>query len=459
MRRASVGFASLAVALVLVAPAFTSPQTAIRGQGWLPHEHGAHWTYSWSDSTYSPTPTKEKVTVSGASGSSFTLAWTSANLGNPATAVSGNGTVSFQETDAGLVNTNWTSSPPPAAFPVLCDVAASCGNSLASFYYNVIWGSRQPTLAEPLLGGTSWTTTGGAQNDVGGTSVYLGIQSVSVPAFNRPVRAAVIRTQLSQVGAIGDPYGSGVRTVWWVYGVGPVKMVFRHAGGASAPVTSGELISTDLVQQVPPPDVDYFPLRQGLTGRFQWTNATHLKKPEVQSFKVDQAANGSAVISVASVSGPIKTKGNYSFTLRAGGVSNLAGAASAATLLSLPPLGPKSLPATKRRHFFTIFDLMDFGFNPILPAYGVAGTHWSASRGSSDFQVYGVTGTSTVMGVEPVSVPAGTYRALVIRTTLDEPGFPYGSGVRTSWFAPGKGLVKLVFKHADGSTSQVVRLS
>jgi hypothetical protein len=73
--------------------------------------------------------------------------------------------------------------------------------------------------------------------------------------------------------------------------------------------------------------------------------------------------------------------------------------------------------------------------------------------------VYGVTGTSTVMGVEPVSVPAGTYRALVIRTTLDEPGFPYGSGVRTSWFAPGKGLVKLVFKHADGSTSQVVRLS
>jgi hypothetical protein len=27
--------------------------------------------------------------------------------------------------------------------------------------------------------------------------------------------------------------------------------------------------------------------------------------------------------------------------------------------------------------------------------------------------------------------------------------------VRTMWFAPGRGLVKLVFKHRDGSTSLV----
>ncbi|HWE83003.1 MAG TPA: hypothetical protein VG265_15225, partial [Gaiellaceae bacterium] len=254
MLRVFVGLASLVGALSLAAPALTSPAATIKGQGWLPHQRGVDWTYSWKDSTYSPTATKEKVTLSTASGSAFTLAWTSANLGNPTTAVSGDGTVSFQETDSGLINTNWSSSPPPTAFPVLCEQATSCGNSLASFYYNVIWGSRQPTLAEPLLGGTSWTTTGGAQNDVGGTSVYLGTQSISVPAFSRPVRAAEIRTQLSQVGAIGDPYGSGVRTVWWVYGVGPVKMVYRHAGGANAPVTSGELLSTDLVPQAPPPD-------------------------------------------------------------------------------------------------------------------------------------------------------------------------------------------------------------
>jgi hypothetical protein len=34
-------------------------------------------------------------------------------------------------------------------------------------------------------------------------------------------------------------------------------------------------------------------------------------------------------------------------------------------------------------------------------------------------------------------------------------GFKFGSGTRTSYFAAGKGLVKLVFRHGDGSTSVV----
>jgi hypothetical protein len=46
-----------------------------------------------------------------------------------------------------------------------------------------------------------------------------------------------------------------------------------------------------------------------------------------------------------------------------------------------------------------------------------------------------------------------------VKSTLKQAGYPWGSGVRTSWFAPGKGLVKLVFKHGDGSVSEVVRLS
>ena len=56
---------------------------------------------------------------------------------------------------------------------------------------------------------------------------------------------------------------------------------------------------------------------------------------------------------------------------------------------------------------------------------------------------------------------AGTYRALVVRSTLKQSGFRYGSGSRTCWFAPGVGLVKLLFKHGDGSvtTSELVRAS
>jgi hypothetical protein len=60
-----------------------------------------------------------------------------------------------------------------------------------------------------------------------------------------------------------------------------------------------------------------------------------------------------------------------------------------------------------------------------------------------------------VLGVQKVTVQAGTFQALAVRTTLVQAGFPYGSGTRTSWFAPGKGLVKLVFAHGDGSVSTV----
>ena len=42
-----------------------------------------------------------------------------------------------------------------------------------------------------------------------------------------------------------------------------------------------------------------------------------------------------------------------------------------------------------------------------------------------------------------------------MRSVLKQQGFPFGSGTRTTWFAPGRGLVKLVFKHGDGSVSTV----
>jgi hypothetical protein len=72
-----------------------------------------------------------------------------------------------------------------------------------------------------------------------------------------------------------------------------------------------------------------------------------------------------------------------------------------------------------------------------------------------DYAIYGVTGTAKVLGVQKVKVAAGTYSALAVQTTLKQAGFPFGSGTRTSWFAAGKGLVKLVFRHADGSVSTV----
>jgi len=435
-----------AAAAWLAAPSYAS--------GWLPHPADATWTYQWTDSVYQTTPTNENVTVKSSSGNSFTLAWDTSGAGTP-DAPQSSGTVSFQDTNFGLVNTDWTSTPPLSAFPILCPTLGSCGNSLASAFYNVIWGARAPVLFEPLLQGTSWSASGGAQNDVTSTNDYLGTEQITVPAFSQPVTAAKIRSQITQAGALGDPYGSGVRTTWWVYGVGPVKVVFEHAGGTCAPVTTVTLHSTNQTAQPPPFDAAYFPLQAGLKGTYTWTNKRYLKKPEVESYTIDQAANDTAIVKVQSVSGPMKVAGAYQFTTRIDGVTSVASATKAASLAKLPPLGPRSLPTAKRRHFFTPFDLMTFGFNPLIPAYPAAGNTWSSDPNSRDFDVYGVNGSSRVVGVQKVTVPAGTFQALVVTSTLSQPGFKFGSGTRTMWFAANKGLVKLVFRHGDGSVSTV----
>jgi hypothetical protein len=459
LRRAakSLRAAVLAVSLMPVALVLATPAAA---DEWLPHPAAAQWQYVWSDSSYNPTGTIENVIVQSQTGTTFTLAWadtadTPPAAGTNPSCFSANadiGTISFQDTNAGLINTNWNSCPPPVDAPILCAVVSPCPNSLSSAFYNVIWGDRVPVLSEPLLQGLSWNATGGAQNDVGSTSFYLGLQSVKVPAFPGGVTAAVVRTNIVQVGALGDPYGSGTRTTWWVDGVGPVKVVFAHTGGGLAsygppPVTAVSLLSTSLKPVKPPPDQDYFPLVVGTKGTYEWTNKRHLPQPEVEAVSVGAASNRSARIQVKSVSGPIRALGQYLFSTRLDGVTNLSGSVSAATLVKFPSLG-------HRRHFFTPLDLMTYGFHPMLPAYPVPGTVWH-SGDASDFHIYGVTGTTTVIGVRRVHVPAGTFNALELRSVLTQRGHRFGSGVRTMWFGAGRGLVKLVFKHGDGSTSVV----
>jgi hypothetical protein len=422
---------------------------------WLPHSSDATWTYTWSDTVYNTTPTKEKVTVQDTKGPAFTLAWTTNGLDNPSDAPTSIGTVSFQDTNFGLVNTNWGSGAPPAQFPILCSAVSQCGNSLASSYYNVIWGARVPTLAEPLVKDLTWASTGGTGNDVGSSNQYVGTETLTVPAFKDPVVAAKVRSDITQAGALGDPYGSGVRTTWWVYGVGPVKVVFAHAGGKGAPLTTAVLQSTSLTPKPPPTDANYFPLVKGAAFTYRWTNAKYFKQPVVESATVAAVANGSAQLSVQSVTGPLKVQGAYGYTTRLDGITNIWGTTKSASLAKLPKLGPSSAPVDKRRHFTTPFDLMNYGLNPIMTAYPSIGDSWQSDTSGRDWQVYGVTGSTKLAGIQTVKVPAGTFKALVVASTLKQAGFPFGSGTRTMWFAPGKGLVKLVFRHADGSVSLV----
>jgi hypothetical protein len=440
----------LALALTLVGGA--------QADDWWPHPNDATWTYQWTDTVYNQIPTKEKVTVKEVKGKNFVVSWTTKDVGNPGDAILSFGDMAFQETTAGLVNTDWASNPPPPDFPILCAQIGGCNNSLASTLYYLIWGSRSPLLVGPLLKDMTWQGTGGAQNDVSSTSNYQGTERITVPAFPDGVLASKVRTEATQAGALGDPYGSGVRTIWWVYGVGPVKMVFEHAGGSDAPVTTSELVETNQVPKQPPADENYFPLTKGLKLRYRWTNTKHLKKPSIQEALVDEVVNNSARFTFRHISGPIRVAGSYGFSTRTDGVTNIWGLTKAATAIKFPALGPRALPRDKRRHFFTPFDLMNFGFNPLMQAYPAAGQVWGSKSPSRDFSTFGVNGSARVLGIQKVKVPAGTFDALVIRSSLSQPGFRFGSGTRTSYFVAGKGLVKLVFRHGDGSVSTVVLL-
>jgi hypothetical protein len=445
--RCRLAFAAAVLAAFSFAPAALADD-------WLPHSKDATWTYEWTESVYNPTPTKEKVTVSESSGTAFTLAWTTVDQGNAPTAPASVGNVEFQETNGGSQNTNWSSNAPPQSFPILCPTGNQCGNSLASTYYNVIWGSRAPVLAAPLLKGTNWTSTGGANSDVVSASDYLGVEKVTIPAFPEPVIAAKIRSEITQVGALGDPYGTGVRTVWWVYGVGPVKVVFEHAGGSS-PIFTSVLVSTNQTAKAPPPDTRYFPLVKGAKLKYSWTNTKYMKKPSVQEVTTEAVSAGSARFGVKDVSGPIRVRGGYVMSIHADGVTSLSTQTSSQSLAPFPPLGPRALPKERRRHFSTPFDLMLYGFNPILPAYGTPGAVWGSKIPSRDYSVFGVTGSARILGLQTIKVGKKTYRALAVQSKLTQKGFKFGSGTRTSYFAADTGLVKLVFRHGDGSVSTV----
>lgn len=419
---------------------------------WQPFSDSADWVYGWSDTAYSPEVRKEHYTVAGRSGNLFRLSWD--EVDPPADQTPSSGTIDYQQTQAGLVNVNYQSTPPPVQFPILCASASSCGNSLAGMSYLLIWGTRSPVLAEPLLQGTRWSSLGGANNDVSSDNRYVGQERVVVPAFPQGIEAARVRSSIVQAGALGDPYGSGTRSVWWVRGVGPVRIVFQHAGGETS---EANLLSTNLKPLPLPGDTNYFPLVAGDVAKYRWRNSRHMRRWAVQRFTVAQVVNNSARVDVKRVSGPINVAGSYTFSSRLGGITNLSAFTKAATTARFPRLGPRGASAANRRHFFTPFDLMSYGFNPVITSAPAKGQSWRSSRAGRDWDTYGVTGVTRVAGVQQVRTPAGRYEAVVVRSTLREAGFPFGSGTRTMWFAPGRGLVKLVFRHGDGSVSTVER--
>src|SRR3954470_1179862 len=303
---------------------------------WPPRTDGASWTYAWSNTTYQPAPRREKYTVTARAGTSFRLRWD--ELDPPATETPSSGTIDFQHTDTGLVNTNYSSSQPPPRYPILCASASQCASSLSAAWYMVIWGTRSPVFAEPMLVGTRWSSLGGADNDVASTNHYEGHVKVKVPAFPAGVDAARVDSEVTQAGAIGDPFGTLTRTVYWVYGVGPVRAVLRHASGETSTM---DLLETSLKPLPLPTDVNLLPLNSGDKGTFRWRNSKYMKAWSTQSFTVSDVVNSTARVDGKQVSGPLRVAGAYALATRRSGVTLLSGSTQSASAkgVRFPALG------------------------------------------------------------------------------------------------------------------------
>ena len=244
----------------------------------------------------------------------------------------------------------------------------------------MLWGTRSPVLAEPLVQGTTWNSVGGSTNDVTASNRYRGVVDISVPAFPAPVKAAKIESVITQAGALGDPFGSGLRTVWWVYGVGPVKVLFQHTSGETS---YAQLQSTNLAPLPLPSDANLLPLALGAE------SSVPLAQLQAHEALVRAAAHGRGGVEQhgarqrARHHGPDRRQraATCSRTGSAGSRTSPRRCGARTRARGCPQLGPAKGPKGRAR-FVTPLDLMTYGFNPVFPAYAATGQAWRSSRES-----------------------------------------------------------------------------
>ena len=287
----------LALALVLVlAPKAAASSLDDVGDQWLPRSDGAQWTYEWTDNQFSPAKRVERY-ASRAQRTAFRVQWSQARTGGVRRSVQRRH--GLQPDRRGAGQRQLPEHGAAAAVPDPVRGSRRLRQQPGGRLYLLIWGTRSPVLAEPLLTGTRWNTVGGAGDDVASRNRYVGRAKVSVPAFPAPLDAAMVESSVTQTGALGDPYGSGSRTVWWVRGVGPVRIVFRHSGGQ---VSEAVLRSTTLVPKPPPPDTNLLPLNRGDTMTLRWRNDRHMQAWSTQRLTVADVVNNTSRVDVKQVS-------------------------------------------------------------------------------------------------------------------------------------------------------------
>ena len=317
------------------------------------------------------------------------------------------GTIDFQHTDAGLVNLNYQSTQPPPQFPILCASATDCGNSVAGALLHGHLGhalaDARRADARRARAGARWAappTTSPARNR------YVGHEKVKVagvPGGRRRRRRSTPRSR--RRGRSATRSAAATRTVWWVRGVGPVRVVLRHASGETE---RGRACARRTLKPLPlPSDVNLLPLNRGDVAHVPL--AQHQAHEEV----VDAALRGRRrgqhhrARGRQARLGPIGVAGELRVRHAAERRDAALGGATRRDQAKFPELGPRGVPPTDRRRFFTPFDLMVYGFNPIVPVYPAQGRRRGAARATAATgAIFGVTGKSTLAGTQTVKRPA-----------------------------------------------------
>ena len=184
----------------------------------------------------------------------------------------------------------------------------------------MFWGTRSPVLAEPLVQGARWSAVGGADNDVASVNRYLGQRAGRRARVPGGRRDGAVESDVTHAGALGDPFGSGLRTVWWAYGIGPVKIVFQHSGGETS---LSELQSTNARPAPAAARRQRAAVHRGQRATFRWRNNRHMRRWSRQRFKVAGVLNNTARVDVRLGHGPLDVSGSYVFASRLSGVRNL----------------------------------------------------------------------------------------------------------------------------------------
>ncbi len=182
--------------------------------------------------------------------------------------------------------------------------------------YLLIWGTRSPVLAEPLLTGTRWNTVGGAANDVASRNRYEGREKVTVPAFPAGGRRGV--ESVTQTGALGDPFGSGRARSG---GCAASVRCGSRSGTPAARLSEAVLRATTLTPKPLPPDSICFRSTAATPRRSAGATTATSSSGRRSALTVAEVVNNTARVDVKQVSGPITVAGSYAFSTRLDGVA------------------------------------------------------------------------------------------------------------------------------------------